>query len=86
MECQHCLHHGGGGSQADLHVRHEVRWLFDHEHVPWSFDAEYERSDVTPLGEYMKVNGALIQALDQEVVKLELAKSQAPAGVMEQSS
>jgi hypothetical protein len=41
---------------------------------------------LTPLGEYMQVNGARIQALDQEVVKLELAKSQAPAGVMEQSS
>jgi hypothetical protein len=41
---------------------------------------------LTPLGEYMQVNGALIQALDQEVVKLELAKSQAPAEVMEQSS
>ncbi len=35
---------------------------------------------LTPLGKYMQVNGALIQELDQEAVKLEIAKSQSHAG------
>src|SRR5687767_10624464 len=45
MECQHCLHQGRSGSQTVLDESNELRWLFNHQHFPLPFDAEYEGRD-----------------------------------------